>query len=1359
MARRKSTGRRVLTIGLVGVGSVLLLVIAALVVVTLPPGERVVRGIIEDQLSSALYQPVEVGEFETNLLSRIRLEDVRIPAREPDSGGVFINEIEVHYRLWPLLRQKLAIESARLDSAEIVVVHDSAQGYNMPLLDSLALASDSADADTAGGFSVELGPIEVRRLDAGYVDRTMDFNARLPGVSLQTDTTGSEAMTFSVRSEPGMIEYGGYWSEEIRLTGAGRWTDSAVMIDTLSFTLEQLQLAVAGSIPIDEQGQYAATATLSGDPSGLVASIGGNFDLPDLAAEGPVEARAEVTGNQTSPQALIRIQMPAIRTKQATVRDGFLRARVTADTLMLDSLYAQTLGGAISAAGGLAIDSILNGRVEILVKSVDVQEVIRAVSDSASAHRGEMSGRATIEMNGNDWTRWDVTTDLRATNLSYNSAPLRDLDVNISLRESRAKAEIWQEELTVTADVNIADSALDGTLSVDVRDLEPLAAWLNLEQAQGSLQAEAALGGSFTNPSVAATITGAGIEVNGIPADTLDATVRWADSSLFVNRLIVQGGAASQSVEQPLLGVDSLLGAIQYRAEVSGRLDSLSGDVQVDMHHMRYGSMSVDSVIAQIDLSGEQAVVDSLIAAAEGLVLLGEGAYNLATRVGQVSADIREGVATLGSNGDGGNGRLETKGLIAQIESEFRGVDTTGLVAGSAEGTIYDLSALEAFTDDSLALGGTARFSVSAGGLTDAMLSWQGDLILAVDSTRYQDFALDSIRIAAALNDGLVVVENLAAYVADQSALASGRVLLAADTAGNLTVAAQSRLEGSVRLNGFDVSRLQPFLPEGTSLAGTADADIEWSGTASDPMVRGSLGLRSGRYAWITAEEEQVVEDIVVVGSVRDSTLVLDTVGARIAGRPLSIAGSLTLVEGERIRTDLAVTVGEFPAVIAEGTLSRERLDFTARVDSLDLEVLQPFVPNVERLEGVLTGQIEITGTAKAPAVDGRIAARSVTLKPTIIDEPFTGGYFAASFTGDSAVIDSLSAQMKDGSVTGSGALSFDTSGVTDIDLRVSGRNLDFTAMDNTEVVIDSIGFTYQHPGDYFLLQGVVDLGESRYTENFQPTAILPWTQEVQAVETELPVFLARTRLDIRLTGSDSLWIDNNLANLRANAELQFQGFMAQPQVSGRLSTEDGYVLYLDRKFDVTEGVAFFTDPSQINPELSLRAETEVTSYRQTEPTTYDITLAITGRLQDPTVELTSEPPLTQPDVVAVLTLGATRGELAGQTGDILEERAGAIASQQISGFASEQVGDLLGLDRVSVSGNIFDVNDTTGPELIASERVSEDVTLEYRTTVGHLNDQRISVYWQLHRRWLIEGTTNRSGRSSLNLTYILRMR
>jgi uncharacterized protein involved in outer membrane biogenesis len=109
-----------------------------LFVATLPPGERVIKGILESQLTSQLHQQVSIEGFETNLLSRVQMLGLRIAdARTGKSTPALeVGTIRLEYALPPLLHHELAVHLVEIDSVRINVERDRRSRFNVVALDS-----------------------------------------------------------------------------------------------------------------------------------------------------------------------------------------------------------------------------------------------------------------------------------------------------------------------------------------------------------------------------------------------------------------------------------------------------------------------------------------------------------------------------------------------------------------------------------------------------------------------------------------------------------------------------------------------------------------------------------------------------------------------------------------------------------------------------------------------------------------------------------------------------------------------------------------------------------------------------------------------------------------------------------------------------------------------------------------------------------------------------------------------------------------------------------------------------------------------------------------------------------------------
>ena len=254
--------------------------------------------------------------------------------------------------------------------------------------------------------------------------------------------------------------------------------------------------------------------------------------------------------------------------------------------------------------------------------------------------------------------------------------------------------------------------------------------------------------------------------------------------------------------------------------------------------------------------------------------------------------------------------------------------------------------------------------------------------------------------------------------------------------------------------------------------------------------------------------------------------------------------------------------------------------------------------------------------------------------------------------------------------------------------------------------------------------------------------------------------------MDVRLRQSDRIWLDNNLGRVRLRAEMRLVGSVNRPALSGRLTAEEGYVFHMDRKLRLQRGIADFADPHRINPVLDISAEAKIRAIQTRSQTPYTVSLGVTGPADQAVVTLTSDPPLERGDIVALMTLGATRAQMTGGDastrsglGLVLRERAEQLTSGYLTGYAARRVGDLLGLETATIEGNLFRFGRNWGPQLLASKRLTNRMQITYSTTIGHANEQSIRLDYRLDKYFSFEGQTDQRGNAGIDLKYRIQLR
>jgi autotransporter translocation and assembly factor TamB len=382
-----------------------------------------------------------------------------------------------------------------------------------------------------------------------------------------------------------------------------------------------------------------------------------------------------------------------------------------------------------------------------------------------------------------------------------------------------------------------------------------------------------------------------------------------------------------------------------------------------------------------------------------------------------------------------------------------------------------------------------------------------------------------------------------------------------------------------------------------------------------------------------------------------------------------------------------------------------------------------------------------------------------VTLHPRTLYSPLTNGIINIKFENEQVFLDTLFFRLNGGSILTRGSTMITKGNVVSLAAQVEVDRVRMNRPKEFNLTVQSIQAGVKMEGEIILLEGDVILGESHLLKDVRPKSLLPFFRKVERPISTPPDLLRKTRLDVRIRESNKLWIDNNVAHLRLHSELGLIGTLAQPNIAGRVTVEEGYVLYLDRKFLVEKGVLDFADPHRINPIVEFKSNADIKSYQTWSKQPYTVSLSIQGPLDQAVMDLTSNPPLDRSDILSLLTVGATKDQMIGrdETGktslaDVLQDRAGHLSSRQVSGFTSRRVGYLLGLEEMSIEGNLFRFGKSWGPQLLASKKITERMEISYTTRVGHANEQSIRLDYRLSKVLSLEGTTDQQGRSGIDL-------
>ncbi|MBI5486918.1 MAG: translocation/assembly module TamB domain-containing protein [Deltaproteobacteria bacterium] len=545
----------------------------------------------------------------------------------------------------------------------------------------------------------------------------------------------------------------------------------------------------------------------------------------------------------------------------------------------------------------------------------------------------------------------------------------------------------------------------------------------------------------------------------------------------------------------------------------------------------------------------------------------------------------------------------------------------------------------------------------------------------------------------------------------------SQRLRLVGGTAdGRLRFDAQADLGGRTRVGAtFEFTDLEPFP------------------FLADDRLDGYRLVTSGRTT-VVAELGRTVE---VEGKAELDAFALDTPRGRVeATEPVWLSFDQSGLELRR-GSFTAPGGSEFTML---GYAGKERLALDVR-GTADLALVLSLFAGAEALPAA-TGRLEIGawigGTLDAPQLvgtvglhDGRVPVGAPYGDVTAVEAQLTLG--PGGVTIDRGTAEFLGGHVR---LTGSVALAGLDPQSYDLGLDFGGVRYDVTS--TLPVWFDG---TLRVTGDERdfrpLVTGDVWITRLLYTDPVRLGVSLAelGRTEVAAVPSFRPED-DLVRFDVRLHG-EGLRVRNNLIDAAFRIDDASQPFriVGTNQLFGLVGAvviDQGEVMFRRSVFDITRGVVTFDSPWRVDPRFDVVAETEVRDWR--------ITLTATGRRDDLRLLTTSQPELSEEDVVLLLTLGMTREEVemlgaegaaAGALAEVFDEALGV----------SERVGRYVPIfDQMRLTTEYSQRTGRSEPRITVGRRISDDARIEASSAVTDTRDFRAVFSYDVTDRMSIEG-------------------
>ncbi|MEW6682774.1 MAG: translocation/assembly module TamB domain-containing protein [Nitrospirota bacterium] len=405
-------------------------------------------------------------------------------------------------------------------------------------------------------------------------------------------------------------------------------------------------------------------------------------------------------------------------------------------------------------------------------------------------------------------------------------------------------------------------------------------------------------------------------------------------------------------------------------------------------------------------------------------------------------------------------------------------------------------------------------------------------------------------------------------------------------------------------------------------------------------------------------------------------------------------------------------------------------------VGEADLRLTRLFVPTVTSGRGKTYLVLKISDRWTSPKIQGGVTIQSAVIRTRTLRQPITVDTVGLFFNERQVVLESLEGSLGNGRVSASGQIQLTGFRPSRFGVLVDLSGIQFPLMDDL-VPTFSGQLVLTGTPDAQSLRGELTIDRALYSTRLN---VQEWILDLrrraqeQAATPEAPALARGLSLNIHFTGREQISIRNNLANADLEVDLLLKGTVDHPYLIGRIETRDGTLTFRNNTYRVQSATLDFVDPNRFRPVIDLQATTTVQDY--------DITLQLTGTIEKFALGLTSDPSLSETDILALLTVGRTTEQVAQSEQSVGREEAASIA---MDALLEEGVQRLPGVDRLVDSFQIDPRYDpelgTSTPELSVGKQLFEDrLVLRYSTTLESSGRQGVRVEYELARNVFLIG-------------------
>jgi translocation and assembly module TamB len=788
------------------------------------------------------------------------------------------------------------------------------------------------------------------------------------------------------------------------------------------------------------------------------------------------------------------------------------------------------------------------------------------------------------------------------------------------------------------------------------------------------------------------------------------------------------GPAGSAATTPSTFHIDSLTADAEYSpshisiqsAVITRGATQVHAAGQLHAHHTRHGWAFDKQASIQATASVAQAKIPELLALAGQSSVPVTGTLNLDTKVSGTLGNLNGG-GHLSVTGGAAYGQ-PYKSLEAQLLFAGQQVGASSFTLSVAGGEItgnggYDLTSKQ------------LHVQVQSTGLTlqnfeavkKASLGVQGRLAFSVQGSG--TLAKPSAQAAVHLTD--LVISNAAgggkpitggvdvnAHTADGALVETVNARLSGATVevnGTTALSGDYQTQTAVTLSDLDMN---PFLAlfnvSGVQGSSVISGKINVDGPLKTPkLLSGSAQL--SRIA-VTAQGQTIATDGALQASLQNGVVSLQPLHISGAGTDLHVQGRAAL-----FGTDRPIRVK------ANG--------------SINLKVGHSFDPDLNT-DGMVDLNLTVGNTLAKPDVEGSVDFKDDNL--AYGDLPNGINHLTGSLVFDQGRLTAtnIKATSGGGDLSVGGYIAYEQGAYGD--LTIIGKQIRVRYPGGVSTVVNT-KLRAQGTLQSILISGGVQI--TRFTI-FPDVDLSAFSSNGISPPPDPTAFGNHIHLDVHVTSSPQLDINNSYAKLAGTVNLFARGTAENPSILGRISITQGEATFGGTHYVLQHGEIYFTNPVKIDPTLDLEASARVEDY--------SIIIGLHGTPDKLSPVFRSEPPLAEQDIFSLLALGQTQEESSinsqqqSQAG--VNSTANTILGGALNATLSSRINKLFGGGSVKIDPNFVSGTGNSTARITVQQQIGKKTTVTYATNVNSTAQQLIQGQYNLTQNISILALRDESG-------------